>query len=123
MPWGTLLINITGSFLLGFFLAVPTLGTGAGRALLATGFCGGYTTFSTFAFETVALEERGAWRLAVANGLLSVGALLDRGVWWRRTRRAGGEVGCRCAGRTKGKVRWAGAVSVLCVTRRLPRPN
>jgi CrcB protein len=75
-PWGTLLINITGSFLIGLFLAVPTLGTGAGRALLATGFCGGYTTCSTFAFEMVALEERGAWRLAVANALLSVGLCL-----------------------------------------------
>ena len=75
-PWGTLLINITGSFLLGLFLAVPSLGTGAGRALLATGFCGGYTTFSTFAFETVALAEGGARRLAAANALLSVGLCL-----------------------------------------------
>lgn len=72
LPWGTLLINVTGSFLLGFFLAVPLLGTGTGRALLATGFCGGYTTFSTFAFEAVALADRGEWRFAVGNLLLSV---------------------------------------------------
>ncbi len=77
LPWGTLLINVTGSFLLGLFLAVPTLGTGAGRALLATGFCGGYTTFSTFAFETVALAEAGERRLAVANALVSVGLCLS----------------------------------------------
>lgn len=76
LPWGTLLINVTGSFLLGLFLAVPTLGTGTGRALLATGFCGGYTTFSTFAFETVALADGGGRRFAVANALVSVGLCL-----------------------------------------------
>ena len=72
LPWGTLLINVSGSFLLGLFLTVPALGTDSGRALLATGFCGGYTTFSTFTFETVALEERGEWRFAVGNVLLNV---------------------------------------------------
>lgn len=76
LPWGTLLINVTGSFLLGLFLAVPALGTGSGRALLATGFCGGYTTFSTFAFETAALAEEGERRFAVANALVSVGLCL-----------------------------------------------
>jgi CrcB protein len=76
LPWGTLLINVTGSFLLGLFLAVPALGTGSGRALLATGFCGGYTTFSTFAFETAALAEGGERRFAVANALVSVGFCL-----------------------------------------------
>ncbi|HEY8601138.1 MAG TPA: fluoride efflux transporter CrcB [Thermomicrobiales bacterium] len=76
LPWGTLLINVTGSFLLGFSLAVPVLGTGAGRALLATGFCGGYTTFSTFAFETVVLAEGAERRFAALNALVSVGLCL-----------------------------------------------
>lgn len=71
-PWGTLLINATGSFLLGLFLALPTLGGGGARALLATGFCGGYTTFSTFAYESVALGGRGARVAAAANLLGSV---------------------------------------------------
>lgn len=71
-PWGTLLINVTGSFLLGLLLAAPALGAGGPHALLATGFCGGYTTFSTFAFETVALGGRGARLPALANALGSV---------------------------------------------------
>ena len=76
LPWGTLLINVSGSFLLGVFLAVPALGTGTGRALLATGFCGGYTTFSTFAFEMAVLAEGGERRFAALNALVSVGFCL-----------------------------------------------
>lgn len=71
-PWGTLLVNVSGSFLLGLFLALPALGDGGARALLATGFCGGYTTFSTFAFESVALGASGARGAALANLLGSV---------------------------------------------------
>ena len=74
LPWWTLLINVTGSFLLGLFLAMPTLGTGAGRALLATGFCGGYTTFSTFAYETFQLVRDGSWGLALVNVVVSAAA-------------------------------------------------
>ncbi len=71
-PYGTLLINITGSALLGFLLVALPLGAGGGRAILATGFCGGYTTFATFAFETVALAERTRRRGALANAAGSV---------------------------------------------------
>ena len=71
-PWGTLLVNASGSFLLGLFLALPALGDGGTRALLATGFCGGYTTFSTFAYESVALGEKGARGATLANLLGSV---------------------------------------------------
>jgi fluoride exporter len=59
-PVGTLVINVTGSALLGFlirFALDTSMVTPAMRALLTTGFCGGYTTFSTFSFETAELIE------------------------------------------------------------------
>jgi len=61
-PLATLVINVTGSFLLGLLFASLTdpAASPAVRAALTTGFCGGYTTFSTFSYETVALVERGA---------------------------------------------------------------
>lgn len=65
-PWGTLLVNITGSLLLGF-LYVLLEGTAAApqwRVFLGIGFCGGYTTFSTFSYETVRLLESGDWSRA-----------------------------------------------------------
>ena len=58
------MVNVTGSFLLGIFLRyaldTPTL-TPELRAFLTIGFCGGYTTFSTFSYESVALFEDGDW--------------------------------------------------------------
>ena len=75
-PVGTLVVNITGSFLLGAILRyaidTPTL-TPELRALLTVGFCGGYTTFSTFSYETVALMEDGEWSRATVYLALSVG--------------------------------------------------
>ena len=74
-PWGTLIINVSGSFLLGLLLALVAGragGSPAARALLATGFLGSYTTFSTFAAETVALGGRGAYAPALAYALGSV---------------------------------------------------
>jgi CrcB protein len=66
-PAGTLLINISGSFLLGAILRyaidTPTLSPEV-RAFLTIGLCGGYTTFSTFSYETVALLEDGEWTRA-----------------------------------------------------------
>jgi fluoride exporter len=66
-PAGTLLVNISGSFLLGAILRyaidTPTFSPEV-RALLTIGFCGGYTTFSTFSYETVALLEDGEWTRA-----------------------------------------------------------
>lgn len=66
-PAGTLLINISGSFLLGAILRyaseTPTLSPEI-RAFLTIGFCGGYTTFSTFSYETMALLEDGEWTRA-----------------------------------------------------------
>ncbi|HYF91220.1 MAG TPA: fluoride efflux transporter CrcB [Symbiobacteriaceae bacterium] len=75
MPWGTLLINLTGSFLLG---ALTGLGIHRGliphgwRAPLTTGFVGAYTTFSTWAVDTVRLWETGHWGYAAANIGLSL---------------------------------------------------
>jgi CrcB protein len=78
-PTGTLVINITGSFLLGAILRygidTPTI-TPELRALLTVGFCGGYTTFSTFSYETVALLEDGEWSRAALYVALSVGLSL-----------------------------------------------
>ena len=80
-PIGTLVINVTGSILLAFVLrySLDTTAVSAEvRALLTTGFCGGYTTFSTFSYETVKLIEDGDWRRAglymTLSVLLSVGA-------------------------------------------------
>lgn len=82
-PYGTLLINLTGSLLLGFFLIWTTervLADPMWRLLVAIGFCGSYTTFSSYAFETMAYFEQGHWTMfaanILANNLLSLGAVL-----------------------------------------------
>lgn len=75
-PWGTFVVNASGSLLLGVvtglalyhgFPATPKL-------VLGTGFCGAYTTFSTFTFETVRLIEEGALSTAFANAAGTFGA-------------------------------------------------
>ncbi len=63
-PFGTLLINFTGSLALGFFLTWAgerALADPRWRLLIAVGFCGGYTTFSSYAYESFALAEQGQW--------------------------------------------------------------
>ena len=74
VPWATLLVNVTGSLLLGFLVRyldgpgpAPAL-----RAALTVGFCGGYTTFSTFSAETLALLEAGSYARAAGYALASV---------------------------------------------------
>jgi CrcB protein len=74
-PWGTLLVNTTGSFMLGFLLTLvlPRFGNSVdARLLLGTGFCGAYTTFSTFSYETVTLMQRG---LVLDAALYAAGSL------------------------------------------------
>lgn len=69
-PYGTLLINVTGSLLLGFFLIFATervFVADRWRLLVAVGFCGSYTTFSSYAFECFALAEQGQWIQVTLN--------------------------------------------------------
>ena len=74
-PWGTLLVNVTGSFLIGLImrhaLDAQSL-SHEGRLFLAVGFCGGYTTFSAFSYETIRLLEDGNHRRAIIYVLTSV---------------------------------------------------
>ena len=84
-PFGTLIVNVTGSFLIGFF---ATLTDTDGRWLVApsvrtffmTGVCGGYTTFSSFSLQTLNLMNDGEWLGAGGNILFSV-ALCLLAVW------------------------------------------
>ena len=74
LPWGTFVINISGSFLLGLITGAALYHSfpSTPRIILGTGFCGAYTTFSTWTFETVRLLEEGAGREALLNGVGSV---------------------------------------------------
>lgn len=75
-PWGTFIVNVSGSLLLGFLVRY---GTGSAalspdlRAGLVIGFCGAYTTFSTYSFETISLLQDGAY---VRAGAYAVGSVL-----------------------------------------------
>jgi CrcB protein len=82
-PYGTLFINIAGSFIVGFFIVWTTervLIDPRWRLLVVIGFCGSFTTFSSFAFETMAYFEQGQWGLMavniLSNNLLCLGAAL-----------------------------------------------
>lgn len=82
-PWGTFIINITGSFLIGFFTGMFALKWNlpqAVRIFLTVGICGGYTTFSTFSLDTFYLMERGemlaAGAYVIGSVILSIGALI-----------------------------------------------
>ena len=82
-PYGTLFINIVGSFIVGFFIIWTTervLIDPRWRLLVVIGFCGSFTTFSSFAFETMAYFAQGQWGLMVVNiltnNLLCLGAAL-----------------------------------------------
>ena len=84
-PWGTVIVNITGCFIIGFIF---TISSSEGRIILSSltrnfimiGILGGYTTFSSFSLQTLTLAQDGQWWGAAANVLLSV-VLCLAGVW------------------------------------------
>jgi CrcB protein len=86
-PSGTLLINVSGSLIIGFVFRYAAGGSMSPevRALLTTGFCGGYTTFSAFSWETVRLIEdgdyyRAAWYVGLSVILSLAGAFVGIGL-------------------------------------------
>ena len=91
-PYGTLIINVSGSLVLGFFLVLAgerMLLDPRWRMLVAIGFCGSYTTFSSYAFESFAQMESGQWMMMAINitannalclGAIILGAALARGL-------------------------------------------
>ncbi len=71
-PWGTLIINVTGSFVIGFFAALTgpdgrLFVSSNARQFVMIGMCGGYTTFSSFSLQTLNLMNNGEWYRAVGN--------------------------------------------------------
>jgi CrcB protein len=73
-PFGTLIINISASFILGFFLIWTTereLADPRWRLFIAVGFCATYSTYSSYAFETFALFEKGQFPFAALNILVT----------------------------------------------------
>ena len=92
-PWNTMIVNISGSLAIGILLTLLTerlIADPAWRLLLVVGFLGGYTTFSSYTFETLALLEAGAWLSATLyvlgnNGLglaaAYLGIVLARTIW------------------------------------------
>jgi len=84
-PWGTLCINVSGSFVIGLFATATGpegrwLAPATFRQFFMLGICGGYTTFSSFSLQTLNLAEDGEWFKAGANSVLSL-VLCLLGVW------------------------------------------
>jgi CrcB protein len=75
LPWGTMAVNITGSLLIGWLMvkldpAAP--GSFRSHNFLVVGLCGGFTTFSSFSWQTFEQMQKGHWLAAAAHVLLSV---------------------------------------------------
>ena len=76
-PWGTLIVNVVGSFIIGFFATLTgpdgrVFVSSAARQFVMIGFCGGYTTFSSFSIQTLNLVQDGEWLQAGGNIVGSV---------------------------------------------------
>ena len=88
-PWGTFAVNVTGSFLIGFFATLTgpearVFASGNTRQFFMTGVCGGYTTFSSFSLQTLSLANDEEWGYAGANAVLSLVSCLVA-VWLGHT--------------------------------------
>lgn len=87
LPWGTISVNVAGSLLIGWVIArlgSDTAGAGHWQAFLAMGFCGGFTTFSTFSWQTMDQLRQGQVGPALMHVLISVGVcLVATWVGWR----------------------------------------
>lgn len=82
-PRGTLIVNVVGSFLLAVIMAASLATESVStelRIFLGTGIMGGFTTYSSFNYETLALVEQGSWALALANVGITLGGCLAAGV-------------------------------------------
>lgn len=84
-PWGTLAVNVVGSFVIGFFATLTDpdgrwLVAPSARQFVMLGVCGGFTTFSSFSLQTLNLARDGEWFRAGANAVLSF-ALCMLAVW------------------------------------------
>lgn len=80
-PWGTLLVNVSGSFLIGFFATLTATDgrvfvSGTTRQFVMAGLCGGFTTFSSFSLQTLNLLRDDEWLAAGGNVVGSVVACL-----------------------------------------------
>lgn len=85
-PWGTLFVNVTGSFVIGFFFLLTTVGgrllvSADWRIFVTVGICGGFTTFSSLSLQTLLLLRDGEWFLACLNAFGSL-ALCMTAVWF-----------------------------------------
>ena len=82
-PYGTLIVNVSGAFAIGLLLAFMSERVGIDplwRLFFATGFLGGYTTFSSYAWEALTLTEQGAW-LRAATYVIASNVIGFLGVW------------------------------------------
>ena len=78
-PWATLAVNVAGSFAIGWLMGRVAGGDGGAervQAFWVVGVCGGFTTFSSFSWQTMEQMQRGSWGTAAANVMFSVGLCL-----------------------------------------------
>jgi CrcB protein len=90
LPWGTILVNVTGSLLIGWLIARFARfgdGTGYSHSFWVVGVCGGFTTFSSFSWQTFELLQKGRWGAALMNAVLSfLLCLIATWLGWRLAR-------------------------------------